>query len=71
MLGNAIKTQRVDTTTGVLMPLVDRERSIVYLVGRGDMSLRWVEVGGPAIFTEGELFIGFSFFCRAKRRLMR
>ncbi|GAA5883524.1 hypothetical protein JCM16303_005463 [Sporobolomyces ruberrimus] len=55
MLGNAIKTQRVDTSTGVLMPLVDRERSIVYLVGRGDMSLRWVEVGGPAIFTEGSM----------------
>ncbi|GAA6016484.1 hypothetical protein JCM11491_002336 [Sporobolomyces phaffii] len=53
MLGNPIKTQRVDTSTGVLMPLVDRERSIVYLVGRGDMSLKWVEVGGPAIFTEG------------------
>jgi coronin-7 len=36
------------------MPLVDKERSIVYLAGRGDMSLRWVEVGGPAVFTEGE-----------------
>lgn len=54
MLGNPIKTSRVDTSTGVLMPLVDKERSIVYLAGRGDMSLRWVEVGGPAVFTEGE-----------------
>lgn len=54
MLGNAIKTQRVDTNTGVLMPHVDRERSIVYLVGRGDMSLKWVEIGGPSIFTEGK-----------------
>ncbi|GAA6062505.1 hypothetical protein JCM10212_006354 [Sporobolomyces blumeae] len=53
MLGNAIKTQRLDTSTGVLVPVVDRERGIVYLAGRGDMSLRWVEVGGPSIFTEG------------------
>ncbi|GAA5824548.1 hypothetical protein JCM5353_007239 [Sporobolomyces roseus] len=52
-LGNPIKTQRVDTSTGVLMPIVDQERGIVYLAGRGDMSLRWVEIGGPAVFTEG------------------
>ncbi|GAA5911257.1 uncharacterized protein JCM6883_001960 [Sporobolomyces salmoneus] len=53
MLGTPIKTKRVDTGTGVLVPLVDGERGIVYLIGRGDMSLRWIEVGGPAIFTEG------------------
>ncbi|GAA5860495.1 hypothetical protein JCM1840_000276 [Sporobolomyces johnsonii] len=53
MLGNPIKTQRVDTNTGVLMPLVDESRNIVYMAGRGDMTLRWVEVGGPATFTEG------------------
>ncbi|GAA5918149.1 hypothetical protein JCM1841_005275 [Sporobolomyces salmonicolor] len=53
MLGNPIKTQRVDTNTGVMMPLVDESRNIVYMVGRGDMTLRWVEVGGPAVFTEG------------------
>ncbi|GAA5943332.1 uncharacterized protein JCM15063_000767 [Sporobolomyces koalae] len=53
MLGNPIKTQRIDSSTGVIMPLVDSDRSIVYLVGRGDMSLKWVEIGGPAIFTEG------------------
>ncbi|GAA5985798.1 hypothetical protein JCM5350_005287 [Sporobolomyces pararoseus] len=53
LTGAPTKSQRVDSSTGVLMPLVDKERSIVYLVGRGDMSLRWVEIGGPAIFTEG------------------
>lgn len=33
-LGSAIKTSRVDTGTGVLMPVVDPSRNIVYLAGR-------------------------------------
>ncbi|GAA5960040.1 hypothetical protein JCM3765_006144 [Sporobolomyces pararoseus] len=53
LTGAPVKTHRVDSSTGVLVPLVDKERSIVYLAGRGDMSMRWVEIGGPAIFTEG------------------
>lgn len=32
--GKALKTQRLDTNTGVLMPVADVERSIVYLAGR-------------------------------------
>ncbi|GAA5851099.1 hypothetical protein JCM8547_004132 [Rhodosporidiobolus lusitaniae] len=52
-LGGAIKTQRLDTNTGVLQPVLDESRGIVYLAGRGDMTLRWVEVGGPSVFTEG------------------
>ncbi|GAA6027168.1 hypothetical protein JCM8097_002450 [Rhodosporidiobolus ruineniae] len=53
LAGGAIKTQRVDTNTGVLQPVLDEARGIVYLAGRGDMTLRWVEVGGPGVFTEG------------------
>ncbi|GAA6011893.1 hypothetical protein JCM10207_003421 [Rhodosporidiobolus poonsookiae] len=49
----ALKTQRIDTGMGVMQPLVDESRGIVYLAGRGDMTLRWVEVGGPSVFTEG------------------
>ncbi|GAA5978078.1 hypothetical protein JCM11641_006621 [Rhodosporidiobolus odoratus] len=52
-LDRAVKTQRLDNNTGVLQPLLDESRGIVYLAGRGDMTLRWVEVGGPAVFTEG------------------
>ncbi|GAA5989689.1 hypothetical protein JCM10908_000589 [Rhodotorula pacifica] len=54
-LGNngAVKTQRVDTGTGVLVPLLDESRGIVYLAGKGDMTLRWTEIGGPGGFTEG------------------
>ena len=50
----AVKTQRVDTGTGVLVPLLDSSRGIVYLAGKGDMTLRWTELGGPGGFTEGE-----------------
>jgi coronin-7 len=49
----SIKTQRVDTNTGTLIPLVDRSRNIVYLAGRGDMTLRWVEIGGTSTLVEG------------------
>ena len=52
-LGAPLKTNKVDTNLGVLLPVVDTSRSIVYLAGRGDMSLRWVEVGGAAVFMEG------------------
>ena len=50
----AVKTQRVDTGTGVLVPLLDSSRGIVYLAGKGDMTLRWTELGGPGGFTEGQ-----------------
>ncbi|KAK4048001.1 hypothetical protein OIV83_005035 [Microbotryomycetes sp. JL201] len=52
-LTTPVKTQRVDSNMGVLMPVVDQDRSIVYLAGRGDMTVRWVEIGGPSTFTEG------------------
>ncbi|GEM07388.1 coronin 7 [Rhodotorula toruloides] len=47
------KTQRIDTGTAIITPLVDESRGIVYLTGKGDMTLRWVEVGGPGGPTEG------------------
>ncbi|BGP31897.1 hypothetical protein JCM10296v2_003676 [Rhodotorula toruloides] len=53
LASGAIKTQRIDTGTGVITPLVDESRGIVYLAGKGDMTLRWVEVGGPGGVTEG------------------
>lgn len=73
----AIRTNRIDSGTGVIMPIADVERGIVYFAGRvsfarltppftleidqamfqqGDMTLRWVEVGGPSILTEGNIF---------------
>ena len=45
-------TQTIDTNTSPLIPLVDHERQIVYLAGRGDMTLRQVELSGPQGFQE-------------------
>lgn len=45
-------TQNIDTNTAPLIPTVDQERRIVYLAGRGDMTLRQVELSGPNGFQE-------------------
>ncbi|SCZ98655.1 BZ3500_MvSof-1268-A1-R1_Chr3-1g05529 [Microbotryum saponariae] len=52
-LGTPIKSQRLDNNMGALIPILDSSRNIVYLAGKGDMTLHWVEVGGPAMFTAG------------------
>lgn len=47
-----IFTHTLDTSPGLLVPLVDEERKIVYLSARGDMSLRQVELTGPQGYQE-------------------
>ncbi|WWC61287.1 uncharacterized protein I303_103868 [Kwoniella dejecticola CBS 10117] len=39
-----IFTQTLDTSNNPLIPLVDQERSICYVVGKGDMILRQIEI---------------------------
>ncbi|KAH8917736.1 DUF1900-domain-containing protein [Atractiella rhizophila] len=72
--GGLVKNKTVDTSTGVIMPVVDEERNVVYLGGRGDMTLRWVEIGGPVVFTEGasavpSIINGIAFAPRNKRTI--
>ncbi|GAA5898964.1 hypothetical protein JCM8208_005439 [Rhodotorula glutinis] len=61
--GSSLKTQRLDSGTGLVAPLLDAERGIVYLAGRGDQTLRWVEVpasaGQSAPYTEGACALPF------------
>ncbi|KLT40440.1 DUF1900-domain-containing protein [Cutaneotrichosporon oleaginosum] len=45
-------TAAVDTSQGPLVPLVDEERRIVYASGRGDMTLRQIELSGPQGYQE-------------------
>ncbi|KIR37980.1 actin cross-linking [Cryptococcus deuterogattii 99/473] len=45
-------TQSLDTNPGVLLPLVDEERKIIYVAGRGDMTLRQIELSGPQGYQE-------------------
>nr|XP_019042887.1 actin cross-linking [Kwoniella bestiolae CBS 10118]OCF21817.1 actin cross-linking [Kwoniella bestiolae CBS 10118] len=47
-----IFTQSLDTSTNPLVPLVDDERRIIYLVGKGDMTLRQIELSGPMGYQE-------------------
>ena len=47
-----IFTHSLDTSNGLLIPVVDNERKIVYLSARGDMSLRQVELTGPQGYQE-------------------
>lgn len=49
---STIFSQNIDTNLSPLTHVVDHERSIVYLAGRGDMSLRQVELGGVTGFQE-------------------
>ncbi|ORY22755.1 putative actin cross-linking [Naematelia encephala] len=49
---STIFNQPIDTNTAPLIPLIDEERRIVYTAGRGDMSLRQVELSGPMGFQE-------------------
>ncbi|WVR05042.1 hypothetical protein IAU60_002054 [Kwoniella sp. DSM 27419] len=45
-------SQSLDTSPGVLIPLVDEKRDIVYAAGRGDMTLRQIEMSGPQGYQE-------------------
>ncbi|KAL8287521.1 hypothetical protein RQP46_003379 [Phenoliferia psychrophenolica] len=53
-----IKSQRVDTGTAAFVPVADVERGIVYFAGKGDMTMRWTEIGGHATFTDGGTPVG-------------
>ena len=44
--------QNVDTNLSPLITTVDQERKIIYISGRGDMSIRQVELGGVTGFQE-------------------
>ncbi|KAL1915846.1 uncharacterized protein VTP21DRAFT_6234 [Calcarisporiella thermophila] len=52
-LSKPLKKTLMDASTGILMPLVDEDTKIVYLAGRGDTTMRSVEVSATAPhFTE-------------------
>lgn len=53
--GDGLATQftvSLDTSQGPLLPVVDNERRIVYAAGRGDMTLRQIELSGPQGYQE-------------------
>jgi coronin-7 len=46
------------SSPSVLTPVVDGDRNIVYLVGRGDTAVRWVELDSSKTFNEGSHPLG-------------
>lgn len=49
---SATFVQNVDTNLSPLVSVVDQERKIIYVSGRGDMTVRQVELGGVTGFQE-------------------
>jgi len=43
-LDQAIRTENIDTSAGILMPFYDNDTSILYLAGKGDGNIRYYEV---------------------------
>ncbi|WWC85325.1 uncharacterized protein L201_000187 [Kwoniella dendrophila CBS 6074] len=39
-----IFNENLDTSQGILIPLIDNERKLIYLIGKGDMTLRQLEI---------------------------
>ncbi|KAH9471617.1 hypothetical protein Pst134EA_005506 [Puccinia striiformis f. sp. tritici] len=43
-LSSPIKTERIDNSNGTLIPLVDPNRSILYLATRGESTFKWLKL---------------------------
>jgi len=43
-LDQAIRTENIDTSAGILMPFYDNDTSILYLAGKGDGNIRYYEI---------------------------
>jgi hypothetical protein len=49
---STVFSQNIDTNLSPLTTVIDHERNIIFVAGRGDMSLRQVELGGVTGFQE-------------------
>jgi len=43
-LGEAIRTENIDTAAGIIMPFFDSDTSVLFLAGKGDGNIRYYEV---------------------------
>ncbi|SPO37720.1 uncharacterized protein PSFLO_03196 [Pseudozyma flocculosa] len=59
-LQSPLKRATIDNSTGVITPLVDHDRGLVYLLVKGDATLRWLEVDDAKTFTEGNCPLNFT-----------
>jgi coronin-1B/1C/6 len=51
-LSEPLKTENLDTSSGVLMPFYDNDTNVLYLAGKGDGNIRYFEIvdEAPSIF---------------------
>jgi len=43
-LGDGLKTENLDTSSGILMPFYDNDTNVLYLAGKGDGNVRYFEL---------------------------
>jgi len=43
-LGSSLKTENIDTASGILMPFYDNDTNVLYLAGKGDGNVRYYEI---------------------------
>jgi hypothetical protein len=43
-LGTPVKTENIDTASGIIMPFFDNDTNILYLAGKGDGNIRYYEI---------------------------
>ncbi|KAJ3118881.1 Coronin-7 [Nowakowskiella sp. JEL0407] len=53
-LKEPLNFKQIDNSSGIISPLFDCDTGMLYLVGKGDSTLRWLEVSGTTI-TDGVL----------------
>nr|KAJ3422774.1 Coronin-7 [Polyrhizophydium stewartii] len=68
-LAQPLVTTKIDTSPGILTPLYDADTSMLFIAGKGDTSIRWVEIktDNPAapVDSAGMPFTGTTTFAGA------
>ena len=59
-LTKPLSTTRIDTSTGILAPLYDPDTDLVFLAGKGDAIVRWLQAKGPNVEEFPQVSIGNS-----------
>jgi coronin-7 len=53
-LSKPLEHKRLDSSSGVMLPLYDEDTSMMFYLSRGESTLRWLEIGESSPFmTEG------------------
>jgi coronin-7 len=56
-LSKPLELKRMDSSSGFLLPLYDEDTSIMFILSRGESTIRWIEISDAAPYmTEGTAF---------------